>query len=106
LEAKVKPVPTPVQRLRCIAHEADALQVIVGATSKADILSLCAQANVGVPGIADNHASTDLRWVVIPTPSGPVELRDGDWIVRAAGRYLVMPTNELWTWFETGLSTP
>lgn len=71
--------------------EADALRVVVGTTTKADILALCPTANVGIGGAVDDPTSTDLRWVLVTTSTGPVPVLDGDWIVAVAGGFDVLP---------------
>ncbi|KMV17632.1 hypothetical protein ACT17_15240 [Mycolicibacterium conceptionense] len=82
-----------IQRFRARPIEVDAVQVLQGRTTKADILAVCPQANVGVPALpggADDPSSTDLRWVVIPTASGPVEAGHGDFIVRVPSEHRLL----------------
>lgn len=82
-----------IQRFRARPIEVDAVQILLGKTTKADILAVCPRANVGVPALpsgGDNPSSTDLRWVVIPTASGPTEAGHGDWIVRVPSEYRLL----------------
>ena len=111
-----------IQRLRARHIEVDAVQILLGRTTKNDILAVCPHANVGVPALpggANDPSSTDLRWVVIPTASGPAEAGHGDWIVRVPlwyrllgfrpiaeelvhtpDEFRVMSPEELHGWFE------
>lgn len=96
--------PLP-KRFRARRMEVDAVQVIVGRTTKRAILELCPDANVGVPAISGdlnnpNLESTDLRWVVITCSDGPVEARDTDWIVKMPGMCRLMTPEEFETCFE------
>lgn len=98
-------IPTPARvsergRFRARPTEVDALRIVLGVTTKADILALCPDANVGVPGHFDNHATTDLRWVVIFTSGGSVEAHDGDWIVSGPGGYEVLSDAQLRARFQ------
>lgn len=72
-------------RYRLKPLEVQALQVLVGRTSKREILAFCAGANVGVPYDPETgEDSTDLRWVVLPGGVGSADghVCDTEWIVR------------------------
>ena len=84
------PTTAAVGRFRARAVDVDALHVVLGVTTKADILALCPSANVGVGGCTDDLDSTDLRWVIVATSTGPVPVLDGDWIVALSPGFEVL----------------
>ena len=66
------------RRYRKKPVEVLALKFEVGRTSKGDILAFCPEANVGTPP----RAPFDIRWIVIETLEGAMEVSDGDFIIR------------------------
>jgi hypothetical protein len=79
-----------------------AMRVLLGATTKTDILTFCPRANVGVStkldagGFLDNER--DIRWVMVPH-NGELWDRlnnDGDWIVeKAPGHFFIYSDTDL-----------
>jgi len=70
-----------VGKYRTRPADVEALRVILGTTTRADIRNIVPGANVGGPTLDDGE--TDLRWIFLPSaPEGQKEIRnDGDWIV-------------------------
>lgn len=94
---------TQLKRFRARHIEIDALQVVLGVTTKAAILAVCPSEDVGVPtngADLENTASTDLRWATVPGISGPLEVHDGDWIAHTPHETRVLTSPEIATWFE------
>ena len=77
-------------RFRALPVEVDALRVVLGVTSKDDILALCPSANVGVPVVGHGEDKRDLRWIFIDTGAGPVPAGHGDWIVSTPAGFEVL----------------
>lgn len=63
---------------RYLGAEVTALRIVIGKTTKSDILFVCPTANVG----AHENDETDLRWVVVDHLGYHAEVRQGEWIVR------------------------
>lgn len=84
------PTTAAAGRFRARAVDVDAVRVVLGVTTKADVLALCPSANVGVGGCTDNPDSTDLRWAIVATSTGPVPVLDGDWIVALSTGFEVL----------------
>ncbi|WP_237082193.1 hypothetical protein [Mycobacteroides abscessus] len=96
---------TPIKHFRARTFSVEAVQIVLGSTTKGDILGLCPLANIGVPvtardGASAELSSTDLRWVQIPGVDGPLDARDRDWVVKADDEYLVIPPRRFTAWFE------
>lgn len=77
-------------RFRALPVDVDALQIVLGVTTKSDILALCPTANVGVPETANSTDERDLRWIVVETSGDLVEVNHGDWIVAIDGGFEVL----------------
>lgn len=60
--------------------EVDAVQFILGESTKAEMLAFVPEANIGAPGLDFN--TTDVRWFVIPTLEGDMHVSPDDWIIR------------------------
>ena len=90
LRLPAPPTQAVAGRFRARAVDVDAVRVVLGVTTKADILALCPSANVGVGGCTDNPDSADLRWVIVATSTGPVPALDGDWIVALSAGFEVL----------------
>jgi hypothetical protein len=58
-----------------------AMQLMLGTTTKQQILNFCPDANVGAIGPSPD--SVDLRWVMIPTHDGMLDAIDGDYIIKS-----------------------
>ena len=91
LRPPAPPTTAVAGRFRARAVDVDAVRVVLGTTTKADILALCPSANVGVGGCTENPDSTDLRWAIVATSTGPVPVLDGDWIVALFTGFEVLP---------------
>jgi hypothetical protein len=82
-----------VGRYRPKVVELEAMQIVAGMTTKADILEFCPKASVGAPALPDDEegmTSTDLRWIVIPVFEAHHEVSGTDWIVKGVtGQYFV-----------------
>lgn len=72
---------TELAKYRTRSADVEALRVILGTTTRADIRKIAPGANVGGPTVDDNE--TDLRWIsLFSAPEGQRDVRnDGDWIV-------------------------
>lgn len=72
---------TAIGKYRTRAADVEALRVILGVTTRADIRKIAPGANVGGPTLDD--IETDLRWIsLMSAPEGQRDVRnDGDWIV-------------------------
>ena len=61
------------------------MRIILGTTTRSEILAFCPTANVGIPWTADLKPGDekDIRWAAVPSPTGPASemLTDGDWLV-------------------------
>ena len=70
-----------VGKYRTRSADVEALRIILGTTTRADIRKICAGANVGAPTLDDDE--TDLRWIsLFSAPEGQRDVQnDGDWIV-------------------------
>lgn len=81
-----------------------AMRIIIGETTKSQILEFCPGANVGVPWRADLTDSADIRWVLVSNgiDSKPAEMKqNGDWLVQlASGRYEMLSDTEFHTEYE------
>lgn len=68
-----------------------AMRIIIGETTKPQILDFAPEANVGVSVRNGIDKETDIRWVVVSNglDSEPAEMQEnGDWLVRlGSGRY-------------------
>lgn len=62
----------------------EAVQFVLGTSTKTEMLAFCPTANIGAP---DNN-DTDIRWFEIPTLEGDMYVSDGDWVIRGvAGEF-------------------
>lgn len=70
-----------VGKYRTRSADVEALRIILGTTTRADIRKIAPAANVGGPTLDDDE--TDLRWIcLMSAPEGQRDVRnDGDWIV-------------------------
>lgn len=96
---------TPIKHFQTRIFSVEAVQIVLGTTTKGDILRLCPLANVGVPvtvrdDLSAELSSTDLRWVLIPGIDGLIQAKDLDWVVKADDEYLVIPPRRFTAWFE------
>lgn len=97
------------ERFRRRELAVDALQIVIGTTTRREILEFCPDANVGV-ALTDDEAfdmgSTDIYWISLPFTqsrySGNIRnIVDGDWILKDAdGLYFVAGPAELELDFE------
>lgn len=62
-------------RKRPVTVEAE--QFVLGKSTKSEMLAFCPIAQIGA-----SHDETDIRWFLIPTLEGDMEVRDGDFIIK------------------------
>ena len=67
-----------VQTYQARPVRVQALQIVLGDTTRTEILALCPAANVGVLCADGKDDEKDIRWVVVP---GGEMTADGDWLV-------------------------
>lgn len=60
-----------------------AMRIILGTTTKSQIMEFCPTANVGVKMNGDTPDDTDIRWLV--APGGDSLTEDGEWLVHRPG---------------------
>lgn len=84
-----------------------AMRIIIGETTRKQILDFAPQANVGVPmsfAVDENVDYTDIRWLVVSNGLNhePAEMRqNGDWLVQlASGRYEMLSDAEFHAEYE------
>lgn len=75
-------------RYRYLGEEVTAIRIVLGRTTKSDILSVCPTANVG----AAEGDDTDLRWIIVDHLDYYAEAHEGEWIIR----YDVDGTSAYW----------
>jgi hypothetical protein len=63
-----------------------AMRIVLGLTTKDEILAFCPRANVGVSAVDGVENQKDIRWVTVPHLHIKVDemQNDGDWIVQKA----------------------
>lgn len=82
------------------------MRIIVGETTKPQILEFCPGANVGIPWRADLSEAdyADIRWVLVSNgiDNEPAEMKqNGDWLVQfASGRYEMLSDAEFHAEYE------
>lgn len=63
-----------------------AMRIILGETTKTQIMDFCPRANVGILYQGRTPIETDIRWIYIPNGSDAAELsEDGEWLVEHPG---------------------
>lgn len=67
-----------VRKLRKKPVVVEGLRFLAGITTKSEILAFCPIANVGAP----EEDEGDIRWIVIPTLEGNMDVGPGWWILK------------------------
>ncbi len=84
----------PVKIYEPVNNKVKALQIVLGTTTKREILDFCPGANVGTPGATEEESldSADLRWLYLS--NGLEEVYDSDYIVKDSDGFYVRPAVE------------
>lgn len=72
-------------------REVQAMRVLLGITTKDEILKFCPKANVGYA----NNNIKDIRWVLVPHNGTLIDemQHDGDWIIEVATGHWVIKSD-------------
>lgn len=85
---------TEIRKYNTRAAQVSAMRILIGTTSRPEIIAFAPEANVGV--LSTDMTQTDIRWVQVPGEGNSQEMRnDGDWLVKTErGYYLILSDRE------------
>lgn len=77
-----------------------AMRIILGETTRSQVLGLCPLANIGVLYVGRKPVETDIRWAHLP--DGSELSRDGDWLVEIApGKFSFIADTDFHNQYES-----
>lgn len=103
------------ERFRRRELAVDGIQIVLGRTTRREVLDFCPDANVGAPGTDEDpygYESSDLKWLTVPfvqsryeaqhlTGDSTQPMRDGDWLLKDAdGKYFAVSDEQIKRDFE------